>query len=69
MLYEYSEGKYGFMTKKTEIETKRNIKMENEIEKIKVELPDPELVSLADKIVLVIEEGKLFMREIYGITE
>ncbi len=32
--------------------------MENEIEKIKVELPDPELVSLADKIVQVIEEGK-----------
>lgn len=33
--------------------------MSNEIEKIKVELPDPELVSLADKIVQVIEEGKL----------
>ena len=32
--------------------------MSNEIEKIKVELPDPELVSLADKIVQVIEEGK-----------
>ena len=32
--------------------------MANEIEKIQVELPDPELVSLADKIVQVIEEGK-----------
>ena len=32
--------------------------MANEIEKIKVELPDPELLSLADKIVQVIEEGK-----------
>ena len=32
--------------------------MENEIDKIIVELPDPELVSLADKIVQVIEEGK-----------
>ena len=32
--------------------------MANDIEKIKVELPDTELVSLADKIVQVIEEGK-----------
>ena len=32
--------------------------MANDIEKIKVELPDPELVSLADRIVQVIEEGK-----------
>jgi predicted nuclease of restriction endonuclease-like (RecB) superfamily len=32
--------------------------MANEIERIKVELPDPELVSLADRIVQVIEEGK-----------
>lgn len=32
--------------------------MANEIEKIKVELTDPELVTLADKIVQVIEEGK-----------
>ena len=33
--------------------------MAKEIEKIKVELSDPELISLADKIVQVIEEGKL----------
>ena len=32
--------------------------MANDMEKIKVELPDPELVSLADKIVQVIEKGK-----------
>ena len=32
--------------------------MVNEIEKLKVELLDPELVALADKIVQVIEEGK-----------
>ena len=32
--------------------------MANEIEKLKVELLDPELVALADKIVQVIEEGK-----------
>ena len=32
--------------------------MVNDIEKIKVELPDPELVSLADRIVQVIEDGK-----------
>ena len=32
--------------------------MANEIEKLKVELLDPELVALADKIVSVIEEGK-----------
>ena len=32
--------------------------MANEIEKLKVELLDPELVALADKIVLVIEDGK-----------
>ena len=32
--------------------------MANEIEQIKVELPEAELVSLADKIVQVIEEGK-----------
>ena len=32
--------------------------MANEIEKIKVELPDAELVALADRIVKVIEEGK-----------
>lgn len=32
--------------------------MANEIEKIKVELPDPELVLLADRIVHVIEEGR-----------
>ena len=32
--------------------------MANEIEQIKVELPDAELVDLADKIVQVIEEGK-----------
>jgi len=32
--------------------------MANEIEQIKVELPDAELVSLAGKIVQVIEEGK-----------
>ena len=37
---------------------KRNQNMANEIEKIKVNLPDPELLSLADKIVQVIEEGK-----------
>lgn len=41
-----------------EQEIKRYINMANEIEKIKVELPDPELLSLADKIVQVIEEGK-----------
>ena len=44
--------------KTIEQETKRYINMANEIEKIKVELPDPELLSLADKIVQVIEEGK-----------
>jgi len=32
--------------------------MANEIEKLKVELLDPELVALADKIVQVIEDGK-----------
>jgi hypothetical protein len=32
--------------------------MANEIEQIKVKLPDAELVSLANKIVQVIEEGK-----------
>ena len=32
--------------------------MANEIEKLKIELLDPELVTLADKIVQVIEEGK-----------
>ncbi len=32
--------------------------MANEIEKLKIELLDPELVALADKIVQVIEEGK-----------
>lgn len=32
--------------------------MANEIEKLKVELLDPELVALADKIVSVIEEKK-----------
>ena len=32
--------------------------MANEIEKLKVELFDPQLVALADKIVQVIEEGK-----------
>lgn len=32
--------------------------MANELEKIRVELQDPELMSLADKIVQVIEEGK-----------
>ena len=32
--------------------------MANEIEKIKVELPDAELVALADRIVQVVEEGK-----------
>ena len=33
--------------------------MANEIEKIKAELEDPDLLSLADKIVQVIEDGKL----------
>ena len=32
--------------------------MTNEIEKIRVELQDPELMSLADRIVQVIEDGK-----------
>lgn len=32
--------------------------MANELEKIRVELQYPELMSLADKIVQVIEEGK-----------
>lgn len=32
--------------------------MANELEKIRVVLQDPELMSLADKIVQVIEEGK-----------
>lgn len=32
--------------------------MANEIEKLKVELLDPELVALADKKVQVIEDGK-----------
>ena len=32
--------------------------MANEIEKLKVELLDPDLVALADKIVRVIEDGK-----------
>ena len=32
--------------------------MANEIEKIKVELPDAELVALADRIVQVVEEDK-----------
>ena len=32
--------------------------MANEIENIKVNLPDPELLALAEKIVQVIEEGK-----------
>ena len=32
--------------------------MANELEKIRVELQDPGLMSLADKIVQVIEEGK-----------
>lgn len=32
--------------------------MANEIEKLKIELLDPELVALADKKVQVIEDGK-----------
>lgn len=46
--------------------------MANEIEKMKVELLDPELVALADKIVQVIEEGKqalaVSINEIIKIT-
>ena len=45
------------MKKELSLQTKRD--MAKEIEKIKVELSDPELISLADKIVQVIEEGKL----------
>ena len=41
--------------------------MANGIEKIKVELPDPELTSLADKIVQVIEEGKQAL--VFSINE
>ena len=46
---------------------KRYINMANGIEKIKVELPDPELTSLADKIVQVIEEGKQAL--VFSINE
>lgn len=41
--------------------------MKNDIEEIKVELPDPELTSLADKIVQVIEEGKQAL--VFSINE
>lgn len=37
--------------------------MANEIEKLKVELLDSELVALADKIVQVIEDGKQALAE------
>ena len=55
----FSSFVYFIVEMKYKNRIKRYRDMANEIEKIKVEMSDPELLSLADKIVQVIEEGKL----------